>query len=67
MIALYCDNPSSNPAETLSFFSVIVVWKEQNKQKEAGAAHFKPSALRDLYFHSNGMTICPIADVSETQ
>ena len=36
----YSDDPSSNPADFYSFFCKICVWKNENKQKRPGLAHF---------------------------
>ena len=40
VLAFYSDNPSSNPADAYSFSVQIVFEKNENKQKEAGVAHF---------------------------
>ena len=40
VLALYSNDPSSNPAEAYSFYSKICVWKNENKQKEAGVGPF---------------------------
>ena len=41
VLSFYSDNPSSNPSEALSFFSVQFVFeKNENKQKEAGVGPF---------------------------
>ena len=36
VLALYSDDPSSNPAEVYSFFSDKLFEKKENKLKEAG-------------------------------
>ena len=40
VLAFYSDNPSSNPAEPYIFFCKFSVWKNDNKQKEAGVGPF---------------------------
>ena len=40
MLALYSDDPSSNPAEVYNFSVKIVIEKNENKQKEAGVGPF---------------------------
>ena len=36
----FSNDLSSNPPNAYSFFCKICVWKKENKQKEAGLAHF---------------------------
>ena len=40
VLALYSDDPSSNPAAAYIYFCKICIWKNENKQKEAGVGHF---------------------------
>ena len=40
VLAFYSDDPSSIRAEVYNFFCKIIVEKNENKQKEAGLAHF---------------------------
>ena len=40
VFAFYSDDPSSNPADVYSFSVKFVFEKNENKQKEAGLAHF---------------------------
>ena len=51
MLDLYSDDPSSNPAEALSFSVKFVFERDQNKQKEAGVGPFrdKEVCLRCVY------------------
>ena len=36
VLTFYSDDPSSRPADAYNFFCKICVWKNENKQKEAG-------------------------------
>ena len=39
VLAFYLDNPSLNAAEVYSFYSLKLLEKNENKQKEAGDGH----------------------------
>ena len=46
MLAFNSDNPSLNPAEAYSFSVKFVFEKNENRQKEAGLAHFLKKQVR---------------------
>ena len=50
VLALYFDDPRSNPADTYSFFSVKFAFeKNENKQKEAGIDPFFKKEKGNFY------------------
>ena len=48
MLAFNSDNPSLNPAEAYSFSVKFVFEKNENRQKEAGLAHFFKKTSEDI-------------------
>ena len=49
VLAFYSDDPSSNPAEVYSFYSVDCLKRTKNNQKEAGdGPFFKKTVLGQL-------------------